>query len=48
MNDDEPPVEPLDDDMRTCAFCGHPVPEESLDEYDCPVCGDPEGRDVLL
>ena len=27
--------------MRPCVFCGHPVKEESLDEYECPVCGVP-------
>ncbi|GAB3810074.1 hypothetical protein GCM10027605_47130 [Micromonospora zhanjiangensis] len=29
------------EDMRPCDFCGHPVKMKSVDEYDCPVCGDP-------
>ncbi|WP_285732862.1 hypothetical protein [Kitasatospora phosalacinea] len=31
-------------DLRPCVFCSHPVPEDALDEYDCPVCGDPWSR----
>jgi predicted RNA-binding Zn-ribbon protein involved in translation (DUF1610 family) len=30
--------------MRFCDFCGQPVVVDSVDEYDCPVCGDPESR----
>lgn len=26
--------------MRPCVFCNHPVVIDSLDEWDCPVCGD--------
>ncbi|MEU9237877.1 helicase associated domain-containing protein [Streptomyces subrutilus] len=30
--------------MRPCDFCGHPVVIDSIDERDCPVCG--EGAEV--
>ncbi|GAA3900981.1 hypothetical protein GCM10022207_82280 [Streptomyces lannensis] len=33
-----------DEDMRPCDFCGHLVAADSVDEYDCSVCGDPESR----
>jgi hypothetical protein len=26
--------------MRPCDFCGHPVVINSIDERDCPVCGE--------
>jgi len=31
-----------DGSMRPCDFCGHPVVVDSVDERDCPVCGEPE------
>ncbi|WP_106972650.1 transposase [Streptomyces yerevanensis] len=33
-----------DEGMRPCDFCGHPVVIDSVDERDCPVCG--EGAEV--
>ena len=35
---------PADEDTRPCDYCGHPVAPDSADEYDCPVCGDPDSR----
>lgn len=26
--------------LRPCDFCGHPVVMDSVDERDCPVCGE--------
>ncbi|MFD0566638.1 hypothetical protein ACFQ2M_35295 [Kitasatospora saccharophila] len=31
-------------ELRPCDFCSRPVPEDSLDEHDCPVCGDRRSR----
>jgi hypothetical protein len=35
---------PAGEAMRPCDFCGHPVVIDSIDERDCPVCG--EGAEV--
>jgi hypothetical protein len=34
--------EPVDERMRPCVFCHHPVVIDSIDEWDCPVCGVPD------
>ena len=31
---------------RPCDFCGYPVKTGSIDEYDCPVCGEPLETDL--
>ena len=30
-----------DGNVRPCDFCGHSVKVDSVDEYECPVCGEP-------
>ncbi|MFF2775475.1 hypothetical protein ACFVU3_11245 [Streptomyces sp. NPDC058052] len=42
MNERARVQEPVDEDTRPCVFCDHPVAIDSLDEWDCPVCGGPE------
>ncbi|MGW0971667.1 hypothetical protein [Streptomyces sp. NPDC002516] len=37
---DAPVREPADEGMRPCDFCGQPVVMDSVDEQDCPVCGE--------
>ncbi|GGX81741.1 hypothetical protein GCM10010515_56730 [Streptomyces fructofermentans] len=40
MSDGASVREPLGEGMRPCDFCGHPVVTDSVDEWDCPVCGE--------
>ncbi|MET7302544.1 hypothetical protein [Embleya sp. NPDC005575] len=40
MSDGAPVRESSDEGMRPCVFCGHPVVIDSIDEYDCAVCGE--------
>ncbi|MGW5134743.1 hypothetical protein [Streptomyces sp. NPDC004135] len=42
MEDDTADQQATDEVMRPCDYCGHPVAKDSLDERDCPACGDPE------
>ncbi|MER7807306.1 hypothetical protein [Streptomyces sp900116325] len=48
MTDEAPGQESAGEGMRPCDFCGNPVVIDSIDEYDCPVCGerDEEQPDV--
>ncbi|GAA3087408.1 hypothetical protein GCM10017562_67110 [Streptomyces roseofulvus] len=40
MSNDVPVRESAGEGMRPCDFCGHPVVMDSVDERDCPVCGE--------
>lgn len=40
MSDGVPEQESVDEGMRPCDYCGHSVVIDSIDEYDCAVCGD--------
>ncbi|MEU6300759.1 NAD-dependent epimerase/dehydratase family protein [Streptomyces erythrochromogenes] len=40
MSEDMPVRESAGESMRPCDFCGHPVVMDSVDERDCPVCGE--------
>lgn len=42
MSDEACVEEQVGEGMRPCVFCNHPVVIESLDEWDCPVCGAPD------
>lgn len=44
MEDESTVQVSADEGLRPCDFCGHPVVLDSVDEYDCPVCGDSESR----
>lgn len=40
VSDDVPVRAAAGEAMRSCDFCGHPVVIDSIDERDCPVCGE--------
>ena len=40
MSDGAPVQESVVEGMRSCDYCGHPVVIDSIDEYDCAVCGE--------
>lgn len=43
MNDGASLQESVDEGMRPCDYCGHPVVIDAIDEYDCVVCGERDG-----
>jgi len=45
MSDEQRPTpeESAEEILRPCDYCGHPVALASVDERDCPVCGEPDG-----